>query len=87
MDESTDVSSEKHDWVFVLNKYYSVEKNELFTQFLCFVHVDYTTGEAVYNALKEFCTSIRLSLKNILSIGTDGASNMVGKNVSLYSFI
>lgn len=63
------------------------KKKDIFTYFLTFISVTTTTAEALYEAVFEYCQSIKLDLENLLGIGTDGASNMCGNNNSLYTHL
>lgn len=54
---------------------------------MTFISVTTTTAEALYEAVFEYCQSVKLDLKNLLIIGTDGASNMCGNINSLYTHL
>jgi hypothetical protein len=85
IDESTDVATEK--LLCIIIRYYSVEKNDIVTQFLTLLSVVYTTAEDLYNEITKFFNSINLNLNNLIGIGTDGASNMCGKHHSLFTLL
>lgn len=85
LDESTDVSTEK---LLCINiRYYSIKKNDVVVQFLTLISVIRTCAIDLFEAVSSFCKSININLKNLVAIGTDGASNMCGTENSLYTHL
>ena len=85
VDESTDVSSEKHLCVCV--RYYDDDAGDVVTAFLGLVSVCDTSGEALFNATKALLDKNDIDLENCIGYSSDGANNMTGENNSLWSRI
>lgn len=85
IDESTDNSTAKYMAICV--RYYNVSVQEIKTEFLGLVEVPTTTGEVLFSELKFFLESNYLRIKNMVGIGTDGASNLCGIRNSVFSRI
>lgn len=85
VDESTDVSTDK--LLAIIIKYYSQKTNRVITQFLTFISVVEATAQVLFEKVCEFFESIKLPLKNLVGIGTDGGSNLCGKNHSLFTLL
>lgn len=85
VDESTDASSIK--FLAFCVSYFSISKNKMVTDFLGIAPVREVTAEALYSEFTNFLKSIKLPLKNLTSLGTDGAANLCGKNHSLFTLL
>lgn len=85
LDESTDVSTNK--LLAIMIKYYSQKRNDVVTQFLSFISVVEATAQVLFEKVCEFFESIKLPLKNLIGLGTDGGSNLCGKNHSLFTLL
>ncbi len=83
IDESTDISSEKHLCVCI--RYFSFQQKKIIDEYLGIIPVISTTGEDLFKALKEKLESNHLDLKNIVGYGSDGASNVIGAHNSVWS--
>ena len=84
-DEATDISVNKFMGICII--YFSKRRGQMVTGFLGIVHVTSCTGLALEIALKDYLKSVRLELKKLHAIGTDGAPNMCGAFNSLYSHL
>ena len=85
IDESTDVSSDKHLCVCI--RHFSLQEKKIIDEYLGIIPVISTTGEDLFVALKEKLESKNLDLKNIVGYGSDGASNVIGAHNSVWSRI
>ncbi|KAL7295753.1 hypothetical protein TKK_0011096 [Trichogramma kaykai] len=85
VDESTDVSTVKYMCVCI--KYYSVKEKRFITDFLGLLEIEVAEGKVLYVILCEFLDKIKLPKKNLKGLGTDGGSNLCGKNKSLYALL
>ena len=83
VDESTDVSADKHLCVCV--QYFSEKENKVIDDYIGIVSVISATGENLFLALKEKLASVGLSLINCIGYSSDGASNVVGEYNSVWS--
>lgn len=57
------------------------------THFLTFLSVTKTTAHDLFIAVSKFCEDNKLDMKNLIGIGTDGASNLCGSQNSLYTLL
>lgn len=85
IDESTDISVKKYMAVCI--RYFSLVQNDVVTEFLGIITVVETTAVALYDNLINYLKEINLNVKNLIGIGTDGASNLCGKNHSLFTLL
>lgn len=85
VDETTDTSCDKI--VAFLMKYYSANDNEIKTVLLGMKKVISTTGEDLFEALSSQLEESGLDISRMTGYASDGASNMVGENNSLWSRI
>lgn len=85
LDESTDVSCEKH--MAYMIRYYNEKLKTIIIDFLGFQELHHTTADALYTAFNEFMTEMGLKMQNLIAIGTDGANNLCGKRNSLYTLL
>ncbi|XP_051153644.1 uncharacterized protein LOC127276934 isoform X2 [Leptopilina boulardi] len=85
VDESTDVSTFKYLCLCV--KYFSEKIGRIITDYLGIIVLERATADALYNAVVDYCDDIKLKLENLVGIGTDGGSNLCGKNHSLYALL
>lgn len=85
IDESTDIACVKHLCVCV--RYYSPSHNKIVSQFLGLIPVTSTTAVSLYQHIKDFFSEICVSLTQCFAIGTDGASNLCGRNHSVYQLM
>jgi hypothetical protein len=83
LDESTDVSQEKLMAYCV--QYFNSQMKKIVIDFLGFQVVHRTTADVLTKNFKQFLTEVGLKLDNLIAIGTDGASNLCGKNHSLFT--
>ena len=65
-------------------RYFSLSKKNIATEFLGIIQIIETTAIALYDHLTRFLNEIKLPIINLIGIETDGASNLCGKNHSLY---
>lgn len=83
IDESTDVSSEKHLCVCV--RYNNDDAERVVTAFLGLASVCETNGEALFNSTNTLLDKNGIAVKDCIGVSSDGASNMTGENNSLWS--
>ena len=84
VDESTDVSVMKYMAYCV--RYFS-EKLQNVVDYLGFSEVTKATAQQLYLDFIDFINSVGLKIENMHGIGTDGASNLCGKNHSLFTLL
>lgn len=84
IDELTDICTYKY-MAFCI-QYYSQTASNIITNFLGFVEIKKATAEILKTIFLDFLTELSLNVNNLISIGTDGASNLCGKknNFLLY---
>lgn len=68
-------------------RYFSVKKKKIITNFLGFSLVTVTTAIELHSVFKNFLKDVRLTLENLVGIGTDGAANLCGVNHSLFTLL
>lgn len=85
IDESTDVSVQKYLALCV--RYFSEKQAAIVTDFLGIVNVIDTDSNCLYHHIISFLKTINLPIGNLIAIGTDGASNMVGVNHSVFPLL
>ncbi len=74
LDESTDVSMEKHLAIYITYKY----GNKPVTRFLQLRKIQDADAGAIVNAVVSVCASRGISMSKLVGLGTDGASVMIG---------
>ena len=84
-DESTDISSDKH--AAFAARYFDETPKKIETVYLGIIQVLHTTGEALFDALKEQLASSGLEIENCVGYGSDGTNSMIGENNSLWTRI
>ncbi|XP_050521325.1 general transcription factor II-I repeat domain-containing protein 2A-like [Daktulosphaira vitifoliae] len=77
LDESTDVTSQARVAVFVLFISVNIMKEELIKLITISTK---TTGRDIMDEVHKEFINLKINIQNIVSITTDGAPNMVGKN-------
>ncbi|KYM94187.1 hypothetical protein ALC62_15181 [Cyphomyrmex costatus] len=85
LDEFTDVSVVKYMAYCV--RYFSKRLNTFVVDFLGFSEIYEATAENLFEYFKAFMSEIELYYKNMIGLGTNGASNLCGKNHSLYTLL
>ena len=83
VDESTENSVLKYLCLCV--KYFSKSRNDFITDYLGLIAVECATAGALYEGVQKYLAEIGLPEANMIEIGTDGGSNLCGKNHSLYA--
>jgi hypothetical protein len=83
LDESTDISTQKH--LFTLVRFLSDKGKEIVTGFIGLIPVKEAAGGKIFNLIDEEIKRCGQSLANCIGFATDGASNMVGCNNSVWS--
>jgi len=83
LDESNDVSVNKLLGIVII--YYSYKQGKIIASFLALTKLETCNAEGIVNALKKTLEKMRLDLKNLLAIGTDNASVMIGINNGVYA--
>jgi len=66
-------------------RYYGSVQLDTITDFLGFVEIEKATAEILKTVFLEFLEKTKLNIQNLIGIGTDGASNLCGKNKSLFT--
>lgn len=85
LDESTDIGT--HKYMAFCVRYHSVALCDMVTDFLGFVEIEKATAEVLRDVFLDFLVQSKLDVKNLIGIGTDGASNLCGKNKSLFTLL
>ncbi|KAF0711661.1 Zinc finger protein, partial [Aphis craccivora] len=85
VDESTDISVTKYMAFCV--RYFSKSLQKITTQFLGLVNIERATAIALRDITLEFLKELKLVPENIIGLGVDGASNLCGKNHSLFTLL
>lgn len=85
VDESTDISVTKYMAFCV--RYFSKSLQKITTQFLGLVIIERATAIALRDITLEFLKELKLVPENIIGLGVDGASNLCGKNHSLFTLL
>lgn len=83
IDESTDITVHKLLGISII--YYSMSKNKVVSTFLELTELTNCDAEHIAIAIKNVLISLKLSLKNLLAIGTDNASVMIGINKGVHA--
>jgi len=81
LDESTDISTQKK---IVYIRFLSDKRKEIVTGFVGLIAVQVATGEKIFNLIDEEIKRCGQSLASCIGFATDGASNMVGCNNSVW---
>lgn len=85
LDESTDIGTNKYMAFCV--RYYSCSQLDIITDFIGFVEIEKATSEILKTVFLESLEKSKLNIQNLIGIGTDGASNLCGKNKSLFTLL
>ena len=83
IDESNDISTNK--LLSLIIRYFSKKKNDIVVSILDLIKMESCNAESICDAIKESLNNNTLSLNNLVGIGTDNASVMVGKHTGVYS--
>ena len=83
LDESNNIAGSKLLGVFII--YHSTQQSKVISTYLGLVELDQCDSEAIVNALKLLLAKMKLNLQNLLAVGTDNASAMVGVNNGVYA--
>ncbi|CAI6357227.1 unnamed protein product [Macrosiphum euphorbiae] len=68
-------------------RYYNFTQSDIVTDFLGFVEIEKATADILKNIFIKFLEQSKLNSKNLMGIGTDGASNLCGRNHSLFTLL
>lgn len=85
IDESTDIGTNKYMAYCI--RYYSNTMSNMVTEFLGFTEIERATAEVLKDVFVHFIKQSKLNIQNMVDIGTDGASNLCGKNKSLFTLL
>lgn len=85
VDESTDISADKN--ICVCLRFFDETVNEVVSAFLGLVPITEATGEALFKAISDLLLKCGIAIENCIGFSSDGASNMIGANNSLWSRI
>ncbi|XP_071582443.1 uncharacterized protein [Temnothorax nylanderi] len=85
VDESTDVSVAKYLCLCI--KYFSRTRNRIVTEYLGMIQIEHADANSLYSAVIKYSKDIGLNLSKMIGLGTDGGSNLCGKNHSLYTLL
>lgn len=85
LDESTDIGT--HKYMAFCVRYYSVSMSDVITNFLGFVQIERATAKILRDVFLDFLKQNNLHVQALIGIGTDGASNLCGKNKSLFTLL
>ncbi|XP_057331417.1 uncharacterized protein LOC130671506 [Microplitis mediator] len=81
IDESTDTSTQKT--LCVMLRFFSVPKKEVVTTFYRLIKIVDCDAKSVHQAIKSQLEKDNLKIQNMVGIGVDGASVMIGKKNSV----
>lgn len=76
IDESTDLSMEKHLMVYINH----LVKGELYTSFLTLIKLTAADSNVFYNALVSYLRFCKIDVSKIFGFSSDGTAVMTGKN-------
>ncbi|KAF2351405.1 protein of unknown function DUF4371, partial [Trinorchestia longiramus] len=82
LDESNDISVRKMLGIAIV--YFSRNRKKIVHTFLSLVMLDSCDANGIIDALKTELANLKLNLANLIAIGTDNASVMVGVNNGVY---
>lgn len=85
VDESTDVATKKYLCLCI--RYFSAKQCKVKTDFLGLIEVEKVTAEQLYLTLTKYLKTLKLEVKNLVGLGTDGANNLCGKKNSLFTLL
>ncbi|CAH2084734.1 unnamed protein product [Euphydryas editha] len=85
LDESTDISVTKQLGVII--KYLSEERSEIVSTFLGLQQLQSSNAKSIVDALISLISDLNLDIKNLMGIGTDNASVMVGINNGVFKIL
>lgn len=85
VDESTDISCMKN--LAIMVRYFSEKEKNVATRFLCLMPITDASGEKIFEAMNTAITECGNRMENCIGYASDGASNMVGVNNSVWSRI
>ncbi|XP_011859228.1 PREDICTED: zinc finger MYM-type protein 1-like [Vollenhovia emeryi] len=85
IDESTDVSVTKYLCMCV--RYFDTTENRILTDFLGILEVERATAIDLHKSIIEYLQQIGIPLRNMIAVSTDGASNLCGRNHSVYTLL
>ncbi|XP_025206232.1 uncharacterized protein LOC112602391 [Melanaphis sacchari] len=85
IDESTDISVLKFLGMAII--YYSRDKNDIVTTFFALEQLGECNAQAIVDAMKSALQKYNLDIKNLIGIGSDNASVMVGINKGVYAIL
>ena len=83
LDESNDIAASKLLGVSII--YHSTQQSKVISTYLKLVELDQCDAKAIINALKLLLAKMKLNLQNLLAIGTDNATVIVGVNNGVYA--
>lgn len=85
VDESTNVPRMK--WMCISVRYFSKARGKIIINFLGIFLVEESSAQKLYEGFTCYLKNVGLNISNLLSIGTDGANNLCGKQKSLFAFL
>lgn len=65
--------------------YYSEKQGKTISSFLALTKLETCNAEGIVNTLKKTLEEMKLDLQNLIAIGTDNASVMIGVNNGVYT--
>lgn len=83
IDESTDLTVNKYLGMIIV--YFSVKHSKFITSYLDLVPIENCNAEDLIEAIKKALTKYNFDIKNLIGIGTDNASVMIGINNGVYA--
>ena len=85
IDESTDISVNKYLGIVII--YYSNCKNKTVSTFLDLNPLENSSVQGIVDGIVECLKRCNLKLENLVSIGTDNANVMVGRNAGVVEIL
>lgn len=83
IDESTDIAVQKYLGLVII--YYSTTHEKIVSTYLDLAELDACNAEGIVSAIKRTLKHFDLRIENLMGIGTDNASVMVGVNNGVFS--
>ena len=84
VDESTNF---KNKYLCLCIKYFSINQNRIVTDYLGMIEIENADAITLHSLISAYLEEAHLPIKNLCGLGTDGGSNMCGKNHSLSTLL
>lgn len=85
IDESTDCAVLKYLCICI--RYFSDVDQKIVTHYLGLLEITNADANTLAEAIEGFLAHLGIEIKNMIGLGTDGASNLCGKNHSVFTIL